>query len=199
MPRPSLKEQRTKEILEAYMACIARHGLEGATQDRIAAKAGLKRSIIRHYVGNKEDMVIALTTYLGGEFNNQTLTFENSGYKERNIQDLINLLFSDKATSEPTLVLVYQALIFAVDKYPGISKPLLGTIERLAKFVSGVLSYRYPQAAKQDIDAATYGLVVLHLNYDTISPLSPPKRWRTHSYDAAVALLASLGKERKGP
>lgn len=197
MPRPSLKEQRTREILDAYLACVARYGLEGATQERIAAKAGLKRTIIRHYVGNKKDMVYALTTYLVAEFNDQTRIFENSGFKERCIEDLINLLFSNEALTDPRLVLVYQALIFAVEKYPEIRKPLLGSIERLDKFIAGVLSSRYPYSTKQGIDAATYGLVVLHLNYDTISPLKPPKQWRASSYNAAVALLESLGEERK--
>ena len=144
MPRPILKEQRTREILDAYLACVARYGLEGATQERIAAKAGLKRTIIRHYVGNKKDMVYALTTYLVAEFNDQTRIFENSGFKERCIEDLINLLFSNEALTDPRLVLVYQALIFAVEKYPEIRKPLLGSIERLDKFIAGVLSSRYP-------------------------------------------------------
>jgi len=196
MPRPSLKEQRTREILDAYLACVARYGLEGATQERIAAKAGLKRTIIRHYVGNKKDTVFALTTYLVAEFNDQTRIFENSGFKERCIEDLINLLFSNEALTDPRLVLVYQALIFAVDKYPEVRKPLLDSIERLEKFIAGVLSSRYPCSTKQRIDAATYGLVVLHLNYDTISPLKPPKQWRASSYNAAVALLESLGEER---
>lgn len=196
MPRPSLKEQRTREILDAYLACVAKYGLEGATQERIAAKAGLKRTIIRHYVGNKKNMVLALATHLGAEFNDQTGIFEKSGFKERCIEDLINLLFSNEALTDPRFVLVYQALIFAVEEYPEIRKPLLGSIERLAKFIAGVLSNRYPYSTKQSIDAATYGLVVLHLNYDTISPLNPPKQWRTSSYNAAVALIESLGEKR---
>ena len=95
------------------------------------------------------------------------------------------------------MVLVYQALIFAVEKFPEIRKPLLGSIERLEKFIAGVLSVQYPQATKQGIEAAAFGLVVLHLNFDTISPLKPPGKWRVSSYNAAVALLESLGEKSK--
>lgn len=197
MPRPSLKEQRAREILDSYLACVAKHGLGDATQERIAAAAGVKRSILRHYLGNKRDMVLALTKHLVKKFDDQTRGFENSGYNERIIDDLIELLFSAESLTAPELVLVYQALIFAVEEYPEIRQPLLSSIERLARFISGVLESRYPNSTKERLDAASHGLVVLHLNYDTISPLNPPIQWRKHSYVAAVSLLESLGEEKK--
>ena len=34
MPRPSLKAQRSEEILDAYERCVARYGVEGATLEK---------------------------------------------------------------------------------------------------------------------------------------------------------------------
>ncbi len=60
MPRKSLKEIRSEQILAAYATYITRYGLEGATQERIAEPAGVKRLIFRHYLGNREEMIDAL-------------------------------------------------------------------------------------------------------------------------------------------
>ena len=60
MGRRSLAEERRVQILEAAARCIAEHGVEGATQERIAAAAGMSRPHIRHYVGNRGDLLDAV-------------------------------------------------------------------------------------------------------------------------------------------
>ena len=72
MPRPSLKTVRREEILEAFAFCAARFGLEGATQERIADRAGVKRSILRHYLGNRDEMTDALIDYMAVQFDEET-------------------------------------------------------------------------------------------------------------------------------
>ena len=58
MGRPSIAEQRVEQILEAFGRAVARHGVEGATLERVAAEAGLSRSLVRYFVGNREDLVV---------------------------------------------------------------------------------------------------------------------------------------------
>ena len=53
MGRPDLTEVRTAEILDAFERCVARFGLEGSSLERDAEEAGMKRSILRHYIGNR--------------------------------------------------------------------------------------------------------------------------------------------------
>ena len=60
MPRPSVKTERTAEILDAFERSVARFGVEGSTLERIAEEAGLRRSLLRHYVGNRDDLLDAL-------------------------------------------------------------------------------------------------------------------------------------------
>ena len=60
MPRRSLKEERRSQILDAFEICVARYGVEGATLERVAEEAGLARPLIRHNVGNREDLLDAL-------------------------------------------------------------------------------------------------------------------------------------------
>jgi len=60
MGRPSLKKERFEEILDAYEQCVARYGLAGATLEQVARQAGLARPLIRHHIGNRDDLVEAL-------------------------------------------------------------------------------------------------------------------------------------------
>lgn len=60
MGRPSVAGERREQIMKAAARSVARHGLAGSTQERIAATAGMSRSHIRHYVGNRDDLIDAL-------------------------------------------------------------------------------------------------------------------------------------------
>ena len=196
MPRPSLKEQRRLEILDAYLTCISKFGLEGATQEKIASETGIKRAMIRHYLGNKSDMVKALTDHLAAQFDAQTTAFESLGFKNQKVIVLIDYLFSEESLVDSRLVLVFQALIHASEKYPDVRKPLLRSVEYLVAFVSGVLGHRFKATTKYQIEAISTGLVNLHLICDSLVPLDPPDRWRKQSRDAALSMLVTLGKEK---
>ena len=56
----SLVEERREQILQAAARCIGEHGVDGATQERIAAAAGMSRPHVRHYVGNREALLDAV-------------------------------------------------------------------------------------------------------------------------------------------
>ena len=60
MGRPSLASTRRPQILGAFEACVLRYGLEGSSLERIAQEAGVRRSLIRHYFGNRNELTQAL-------------------------------------------------------------------------------------------------------------------------------------------
>src|SRR5215469_18291205 len=60
MGRPSLADTRRPQILRAFEDCVLKYGLEGSSLERIAQHAGVRRSLIRHYFGNKDDLAEAL-------------------------------------------------------------------------------------------------------------------------------------------
>ena len=60
MARPRVTEERSRQILDAVEVCVARHGLEGASLQRIAEQAGLARGLLRHHVGNREALIEAM-------------------------------------------------------------------------------------------------------------------------------------------
>lgn len=64
MPRPSLAKVRKPQILDAYARSLHKFGPEGATLDRIAEEAGVTRALVRHYLGNREEVDRALVGHL---------------------------------------------------------------------------------------------------------------------------------------
>lgn len=60
MGRLSLAESRRIEILDAFERSVARYGLQSSSLECVAQEAGMKRSILRHDIGNRDVLVHAL-------------------------------------------------------------------------------------------------------------------------------------------
>ena len=57
MGRPPKFEERSEEIMRAFEQCVARKGLASTTLADVAEEAGLPRSLVRYFMGNRDDMV----------------------------------------------------------------------------------------------------------------------------------------------
>ena len=196
MPRPSLKSERSEEILAAYTRCIARYGLEGATQDRIAAEAGVKRPLLRHYLGNRDAMIAALIDHMEAVFDGQTEALLAALPERNRIEALLDLLFAREAATDAETILAFQALANASDRTPGAQDALLGAVSRFLAALEGELAAAFPEADAERVAAAAMGLMGIYFNTDSLAPLQLPKAWRATSRRAAEILIESLGDER---
>lgn len=57
--RPSVQDVRQREIVDAFIELVSISGLEHVSLDDIAKKAGVKRTALRHFVGNRDELVRA--------------------------------------------------------------------------------------------------------------------------------------------
>lgn len=192
MGRPSLQKEREAQVLEAFMSVVARFGVEGATLERVADASGLKRPLIRHYLGNRDAMVHALAGYvverqIAAIDELRAATTQASGLK-----GFVDTLFSDHGISDRNLNNAYQALVAAVEPYPDLRAPLLSVMVRFYDLAAEVVRRNAPQASTADIQAVAHGLVDLYLAIDALAPLSPPDDWARSSYDGALRLVRTL-------
>lgn len=69
MARPSVAAERRKQIIEATLQTIMERGIGGATLDRIAETAGMSRGHVRHFVGNRDRLLVdaAAAFYADGD------------------------------------------------------------------------------------------------------------------------------------
>jgi TetR/AcrR family transcriptional regulator, transcriptional repressor of bet genes len=58
MGRPSVAPQRRRQIVDATIQCMAAHGVSGTTLERIADTAGMGRGLVRHFAGNRDELLI---------------------------------------------------------------------------------------------------------------------------------------------
>ncbi len=192
MPRPSLKDQRSAEILDAYLTCVARFGLEGATQERIAIEAGVKRPLLRHYLGNRDEMFAALTDHVLAGFEHSVTRLNETLGADATPADLVNLLFAEDTTTDPRLMLSYQALVTSVPDRPDLRQRLLDSLQDFFDVIEAVLRRAAPTAPEYKIRAVAQGISAVFVNLDSLSPLDPPMSWRSDLKLAASLLASSL-------
>lgn len=192
MPRPSLKDQRSEEILDAFLTCVARFGIEGATQERIAAQASVKRTLLRHYLGNRDEMISALTEHVVAGFAQTTDLLARMLGADGGLKHLIDLLFDQRDASDPRLMLAYQAMVASVDNYPEMRAPLLESLQRFLSVIEAAAKQSHPTLSPATIRAVAHGISAAYVNLDALAPLNPPADWHAAAKTAAILLANSL-------
>ncbi len=192
MGRPSLQDQRRTEVLDAFMTCVVRFGVEGATLEHIATEAGLKRPLIRHHLGNRKSMVLALGEHVAATLNSQSEDLRTALADHPGARSLIDALFNSEGDLDPRLNICYQALINSVENYPELRAPLLGAMEVFYKVAADIVLASAPQTDKQTCEIVAHGIVNLFMTTDAFTPLRPPKGWAASSCSAALKLAETL-------
>ena len=59
MGRRSMVAIRREEIVDAVQRCVVRYGLADTTMAKVAEEAGMQRSAISHFLGNRDDVIAA--------------------------------------------------------------------------------------------------------------------------------------------
>ena len=193
MPRKSLKEVRSEQILAAYANCITRYGFEGATQERIAEQAGVKRSILRHYLGNREEMIGALIDHVGKDWKTQTEELVNALPHSRRVSVLLEFLFDKNYAADRNSILILHAVITTAEQHPDINSMLIDWTNQFVQMVETELRLEYPDVADDLIFSVAFGVVGIYFNIDSFALHGPPDEWWTASKDSAQLLVNSLG------
>ncbi len=192
MGRPSVQDQRKKEVLDAFMTCVVLYGVEGATLEHIAAQAGLKRPLIRHHLGNRKAMVLALGEHIADTLTNQSEALRAALTNHPGVRSLIEALFNSDGELDSRVNICYQALVNSIENYPELRKPLLESMEAFYKVAIDIVLASHPKTDKQACEIVAHGIVNLFVTTDAFIPLKPPKTWAYSSYFAALKLAETL-------
>lgn len=103
--RPSLAVARRAAIIEAFMDCVRRLGLSGASVDQVAKAAGMNRSLVFHYFGDVSSLVRAAARQFiddwasamsrageglaGAERRKALVEFGVAGRREQSLRDVV--------------------------------------------------------------------------------------------------------------
>ena len=126
---------------------VARFGLDGATLEVVAAEAGVSRPSLRHFVGNREDLIEALAAHVRRDYQAKMETLFAALPQTGRIEALIEFMFAPSAASSSEDVALAQALMAAADRYPSVAAPLKSWIMEFDQRLQDELSNHMPNAA----------------------------------------------------
>lgn len=186
MARPSLKAEKTEIILTAYEHCVARYGVEGATLQRVADAADMARPLLRHYIGNQDDLLRQCSSRM---LTRSIEQFECIQHIE-SVNDFIDMLFVAGENDKDDIAVAW-ALIIASPDYDFLRDDMQTWLGAFHTAMVGTLKSLYPNADKFRLDAVATGLIAICSNYHTMRDLAD-KGFLQQSQQASELLLVQL-------
>ncbi len=191
MPRPSLKQVRREQILDAYEICLIRYGVEGTTMDRVAKEAGLARPLIRHNVGNRDDLLQATVERFIERSDVSMRQMIAALPRTDTLITLIDWLF-DPASSDSRTALISAALVAASANDPNLARTMREWTRGFLDYLSGIIRGADSTLDDKSVSTIAAGLVSLYFSVESLSPVGPMSDYRAACKDAARRLVEPL-------
>lgn len=110
MARPSKSIERRGEILAAFERCVIERGFERTTLANVAEKVGLPRSLVRHFIGNRDEMTKALIDRLLERAQGQIDAMPSQQRLDDIVRLLMGTVFDDPTTNIVIMELWHVAI-----------------------------------------------------------------------------------------
>lgn len=157
--RPSLMATRRVEIVGSFIALVARKGLEDVTLDDIAADAGLQRSSVRHFVGNRRELITAAIVELSDRYV-RSVQERISGAD--GADELITVLFSPAwLAAMKDNDRAFDSLIQEATRDPLLVEHVRRSSDELMAEIQKVLRRDHPNCSVAKVRETAYALVCL--------------------------------------
>lgn len=191
MARPSLKNQRREQIINAAMQCVAHHGVSGLTLDKVAEIARLARPLIRHNVGNRQQLIQAVTQHFMASSSEKLNELKRYLPEDLPLTTAVDYLFDTKS-SDTTLMLVAEALIAesAIDE--NIADVMRDWLMDFVENLKALIKQQFPETTKEKSAIVAAGITGIYFTVDSMTPISGLLDFTEHSKEAAFMLINQL-------
>lgn len=194
MGRKSLVTERREEILDAFERCIVKFGLEGSSLEQIADEAGMKRSIIRHYIGNRDELVDQLVERTVANYRSQILqTFAHVTDAEL-VETVLDILFTPPSTYNVQDQIVVNVLMTAKERFPHAKQLLVAMFEELFVSFADDLARIYPKASADACRRVSYAIFCLSMSNESFLWLGMTPAYNTAARQSAEQMVRFLEK-----
>ncbi|PKO01856.1 MAG: hypothetical protein CVU43_11025 [Chloroflexi bacterium HGW-Chloroflexi-5] len=166
MGRKSLEKIRTQQLLEAFIACIPENGVDGTSLEKIAEKAGVTRSIIRHYIGNREVLITELIDHI---IKTSLVQFEQIlNDPQKSIRERLNIVLFAPRDDWQTDKIILNQLVNAKERSPIIQRRIAALIETMIDRLTTVINNEKPQLNHVEAHQLAYILFCISMSQDTL-------------------------------
>lgn len=189
MARPSKAPERLQQIADATIRTIAKYGYAATTLDRIAEESGLARGHIRHYAGNRQEVIrAAAEQYYFGETGTSTFFPEHVHSADQAMSYLFGKEFI--GTREENAVIF--GFIEAARVDPEISDILLKAYFGAEIELAGLLQPEYPEAPQKLLRNVAFSIVSIAIHNVFLLDISSHAKTTTLAQTSAQLALTSL-------
>jgi len=192
MPRRSLAKERRQQILDAFEQCITRYGLEGTTLEQVADEANMSRSIIRHYIGNRDSVVEELVK----RRLKQTTDALIKQYEGLSPEDSVKLTLSTMFTENPVInegdQILLDVMTTGKDRYSGARQRLRKAFEEIIQSFTDDLRLVYTSATYEQCRQVAYAIICLAEMNESFMWLGINRKYNADARVIADTLLATL-------
>jgi len=192
MPRKSLAKERREQLLDAFERCIVKYGLEGTSLEQVAEEAGMTRSIIRHYIGNRDELVNALIERIIQQYTQQLTAQYADLSPEASVRKTIEDMFANKSVISTHDKIIIDVLMSAKERYPRAKSMLTQMYEVIIASFADDLKRAYPHAAPEKCRQVAYSLICLSEMNESFMWLGMQPQYNTDARAVTDDLLKLL-------
>ena len=184
--RPSLQDQREREIVWAFIELVADKGLEHVSLDDVAARAGVQRAALRHFVGNREDLISAAIA----KITRRALADIDANLT---VAEVIAMLFDpSRMKSADVYDRAWTELLPEAMRSRDAHAVVKESYDHLISLISNALRQRYPQASRSQIADTAYAIACMAEQNYTFQRLGYPQARVKGLKESAFALADRL-------
>ena len=191
MSRPEIKNVRREQILDAFEVCVAKYGVEGATLAKTAEQAGLARPLVRHNVGNRDELMGALVERFLQNSRNKMDAFVDALPDKRRIETAVEWLFSSDHTDAEFIRLSYALIVSSADN-PALADKMNTWLNEFISSLTDLIASEYPESDPEKVIAVATGITGIYFNAESLSTLGQLEALVKASKQSALILLDSL-------
>jgi len=165
MGRKSLEKIRTQQLLDAFIACIPENGVDGTSLEKIAEKASVTRSIIRHYIGNRDTLIAELIEHI---INTTLVEFDHIlNDPEKSLEERLHTALFAPRDDWQTDKIILNALVNAREQSADIQTKIAGLIETMVNQLTEALHSETPRRSRDEASELAYILFCISMSQDT--------------------------------
>lgn len=195
MARPEIKDTRREQILDAFEICVAKYGVEGATLAKTAEQAGLARPLVRHNVGNREELISALVDRFMERSREKMQAFVEMLPANDKAAHAVEWLFDPQYADTQLVQVAYALIAFSADN-AAMAEKMQAWVRDFEERLTGLIADDYPQADSEKIAAVSTGIMGIYFNVESLSVLGNSNTLSAPSKQAALMLLGALDTSR---
>lgn len=190
--RRKVELERRDQILAAFEVCVIEYGLAKTTLQKVADKAGLPRSLVRYFVGNRAEMVQLLLDRMNEKAER---SIAEQFPKDPSLADLLDLIF-DGAFTDTTTNLIIDQLWELSRREPAVKRQLKKLYSSLKRRITAQMRKEGLPNRDRHADIAQ-SFIALGYGQACFDELGMKTKQRNTSREFADALLAQLTEAKK--